>query len=77
MSAKIVSPTSCEVRAVIQFLGVKGSSAAQAYRKLRLVYGPTVMSEEKVIQLCRDFKNGRINVHDEERSGRPTRWIMV
>jgi transposase len=31
------------------------------------------MSEKKVRQWCRDFKNGRINVHDEERSGKPSR----
>ena len=29
------------------------------------------MSEEKVRQWCRSFKDGRTNVHDEERSGRP------
>jgi hypothetical protein len=31
------------------------------------------MSEGKVRQRCRDFKNERTNVHDEERSGRPSR----
>jgi hypothetical protein len=31
------------------------------------------MSEEKVRQWCYDFKNGRTNVRDEERSGRPSR----
>jgi len=71
MAAKIVAPASCEVRAVIRFLCAKGSSAAQIHRELCLVYGPTVMSEGKVRQWCRDFKNGRTNVHDGERSGRP------
>jgi len=30
------------------------------------------MSEGGVRQWCIMFKNGRTNVHDEERSGRPT-----
>lgn len=33
------------------------------------------MSEGKVRQWCRDFKNGQTNVHDEDRSGRPSRKI--
>jgi hypothetical protein len=30
------------------------------------------MSEGTVRQLCRMFKDGRTNVHDKERSGRPS-----
>jgi transposase len=30
------------------------------------------MSEGTVSQWCRMFKDGRTNVHDEERSGRPS-----
>lgn len=72
MAAKIVDPANCEVRSVIRFLCAKGSSAAEIHRELCLVYGPTVMSEGKVRQWCRNFKNGRTNVHDEKRSGRPS-----
>jgi hypothetical protein len=35
-------------------------------------YGQNVMSEETVRQWSRMFKDGRTNVHDEERSGRPS-----
>ncbi|XP_025412441.1 protein GVQW3-like [Sipha flava] len=73
MSAIIVAPASCEVRAVIRFLCAKGSSASEIQRELCLVYGPTVMSEGKIRQWYRDFKNERTNVLDEERSGRPSR----
>jgi hypothetical protein len=31
------------------------------------------MSEGKVTQWCRDFKNGQTNVHNEERNGRSSR----
>jgi hypothetical protein len=47
-------------------------------RQLRLiippaaVYGQNVLIEGTVRQWCRMFKDGRTNVHDEERSGRPS-----
>jgi hypothetical protein len=36
------------------------------------VYSQNVMSEGTVRQWCRMFKDGRTNVHDEERSGQPS-----
>jgi hypothetical protein len=36
------------------------------------VYSQNVMSEGTVRQWCRMFKDGRKNVHDEERCGRPS-----
>jgi hypothetical protein len=36
------------------------------------MYGQNVMREETVRQWCRMFKDGRTDVHDEERSGRPS-----
>ena len=72
MASKISDPASCEVRAVIRFLNAKGINAAQIHRELIEVYGPGVMGEGKVRQWCREFKSGRTNVHDEERSGRPS-----
>lgn len=62
MAAIIVAPASCKVCAVIRFLYVKRSSAAEIHQELCLVYGHTVMSEGKVRQCCRDFKNGPTNV---------------
>jgi len=41
MSATIVNPAICEVRAVIRFLGANGSSAAQIHKDLCFVFGPT------------------------------------
>lgn len=66
----IVSPTSCEVRAVIRCLYAKGFSAAETHRELCLLYGPTVVHEGKFRQWGRFFENGRDTVHDEEQSGR-------
>ena len=71
MCAAINNPASCEVHAVIRFLLARNNNAAEIHRQLCEVYGPNVMSESKVRQWCRLFKEGRTNVHDE-RSGRPS-----
>lgn len=58
MCAAIENPASCELRTVIRFLFAK--------------YGNNAISESSVRKWCIRFKNGRVNVHDEEKSGRPS-----
>jgi hypothetical protein len=62
----------CEIRAVIPFLHVKNLNAAEIHRELCAVYGQNVMSDVTVKQWCRMFKDGRTNVHGEERSVGPS-----
>jgi transposase len=71
MCSAIDNPASCETCTVI-FLHTKNMSAAEICRELRAVYGQNVMSEGTVRQWCGMFKDGRTNVHDEERSGQPS-----
>jgi hypothetical protein len=71
MCPAIDIPASCEIHAaVIRFFHAKNISSAEIYRESCAVYGHNVISEGNVRQ-CRMFKNGRKNIHDEERSGRP------
>lgn len=72
MCAAIENPATCEVRSVIRFLLAKNHKPIEIYRQLCDVYGKGIMSESRVRQWCIDFKNGRTNVHDEDRSGRPS-----
>lgn len=72
MPPPIVSPADCEVRSVIRFLSAKGVKAVDIYREISAVYGENIMSEGMVRKWVRAFKDGRSNVHDEERSGRPS-----
>ncbi|GBN74832.1 hypothetical protein AVEN_137482-1 [Araneus ventricosus] len=72
MCAAIENPAKCEVRRVIRFLWAKKLSAADIHRELCAVYGPNIMSEGSVRQWVRFFKDGRTNIHDESRSGRPS-----
>lgn len=68
----IESPAVCEMRSVIRFLTARNMSAADIHRQLCEVYGVKAMSEGKVRKWVREFKDGRENVHDEDRSGRPS-----
>jgi hypothetical protein len=70
MCPAIHNPANCEIRAVIHFLYGKIMRAAEIHRELCAVYGQNVMSEGTVRHWCRMFKDGRTNVHNEERSGR-------
>ncbi|KAL4104946.1 hypothetical protein QTP88_020222 [Uroleucon formosanum] len=72
MCAAIENPASCEDRSVIRFLLAKNLKPIDIYRQLREMYGDYVMNESSVRKWCIQFKNGRTNVHDEEKSGRPS-----
>ena len=72
MCAAIENPASCKVRSVIRFLLVENHKPIEIHRQLCKMYGNEVMSEGRVRQWCIVFKNGRTNIHDGERSGRPT-----
>lgn len=61
----------CEVRSVIRFLNAKKVRPIEIYRQINEVYGD-VMNEASVRKWCIMFNGGRTNVHDEERSGRPS-----
>ncbi|GBM89515.1 hypothetical protein AVEN_15320-1 [Araneus ventricosus] len=45
---------------------------AEIHQVVIEVYGENIMSEGMVRKWVRASKNGRTNVHDEERSGRPS-----
>jgi transposase len=72
MNANIENPATCEVRSVIRFLNAKNVRPAEIHRQIVEVYGEGVMNEGNVRKWCRLFIEGRTNVHDEERSGRPS-----
>jgi hypothetical protein len=76
MSKKIKNPAECEVRALIRFLNAQNVRPIEIYRQLIAVCGEGVMNESNVRRWCRMFNEGRTNVHDEERSGRPSLMII-
>jgi len=71
MAALIQSPAKCEVHSVIRFLNAKGERPVETHKQIVAVYC-NVMNEQNVTKWCREFSEGRTDVHDEQGSGRPS-----
>jgi len=69
MAAPIQNPAKCEVRSVIRFLNAKRERPAEIHKQIIAVYG-NVMNRQNVTKWCREFSEGRTDIHDEQRSGR-------
>ncbi|GBL92817.1 hypothetical protein AVEN_4527-1 [Araneus ventricosus] len=72
MFKTIADPVDCEVHSVIRFLNAKKVKPAEIHRQLVEIYGENVMTDGMVRKWVRQFNDGRTNVHDEVRSGRPS-----
>ncbi|GBN32786.1 hypothetical protein AVEN_90341-1 [Araneus ventricosus] len=72
MFKTIADPADCEVRSVIRCLNAKNVKPAEIHRQLVEIYGENVMTDGMVRNWVRQFNDGRTNVHDEARSGRPS-----
>ena len=72
MNAPISNPTDCEVRGVIRFLQVENVRPCEIHRRLVAAYAEHVMNAASVRKWYTVFRNGRTDVHDAERSGRPS-----
>ena len=71
MAAPIQSPAKCEVRSVIRFLNAKGERPAEIHKQIVAIY-VNVMNRQNVTKWCREFSAGGTDVHDKQRSGRPS-----
>ncbi|GBN57670.1 hypothetical protein AVEN_132933-1 [Araneus ventricosus] len=72
MFKTIADPADCEVRSVIRFLNANNVKQAEILRQLVEIYGENVITDGIVRKWVRQFNDGRTNVHDEARSGRPS-----
>ena len=48
----------------------KSERPAEIHKQIIAVYG-NVMNQQNVMKWCREFSEGRTDVHDEQRSARP------
>src|SRR5215469_9962993 len=71
MAALIQSPARCKVCPVIRSLIAKGERPAEIHKQIVAVYGD-IMNWQNVTKWCREFSEGRTDVLDEQRSGRPS-----
>ncbi|GBN64901.1 hypothetical protein AVEN_266694-1 [Araneus ventricosus] len=72
MFKTISDPADCEVRSVMRFLNAKKVKPAEIHRQLVEIYGENIITGGMVRKWVGQFNDGRTNVHDEERSGRPS-----
>ena len=70
-AAPIQNPAKCLVRSVIRFFNTKCECPGEIHKQIIAVYG-NIMNPQNVTKLCREFSEGRTDVHDEQRSGRPS-----
>jgi hypothetical protein len=71
MAAPIQIPAKSEVRSVIRFPNAKCGRPAEIHKQIVAVCGK-VMNRQNVMKWCRELSEGRNDVHDEQRSGRPS-----
>jgi hypothetical protein len=68
IAALIQRPAKCEVRSIIRFLNTKGERPAEIHKQIGAVYG-NVTTQQNVTECCREFSEGRTDLHCEQRSG--------
>lgn len=71
MSAYVQPSSDLEVRSVIRFLYLEKNAPIQIHHRLQAVYGPNCISVQHVRKWCRYYKEGREDLSDRVRSGRP------
>ncbi len=60
-----------EQRANLKFLVKSGCGVAEAWRRLRAVFGDSTMSQTQVRVWAKRFREGENNINDRPRPGRP------
>jgi len=72
MFKAIEGAADCEIRSVIRFLNARNVLPTEIHHQICQVYGDNAMSGGMVRKWVRMFNEGRENLHDEARSGRPS-----
>jgi len=72
MFKTIEEAADCEIRSVIRFLNARSVLPSEIHHQISQVYGDNAMSDGMFRKWVRMFNEGRENVHDEARSGRPS-----
>jgi len=72
MFKTIEGAADCEIRSVIRFLNARNVLPSEIHHQICQVYGDNAMCDGMVRKMVWLFNDGRENVHDEARSGRPS-----
>ena len=77
MATPLSTCTVEEQRSVIRFLLSEGVKPFEIYRRMKVQYGDSCLSQGRVYEWVERFQNGRQNVSDEHRSGRPVNMAKL
>ena len=72
MFKTIEGSADCEIWSVIHFLNSRNVLPSEIHHQICQVYGDNAMSDGMVRKWVRMFNEGRENMHNEARSGRPS-----
>jgi len=72
MFKRIEVAADCKIRPVIRFLNARNVLPSEIHHQICQVYGDNALSDGMVKKWVRMLNEGRENVHDEARSGRPS-----
>jgi len=71
MATPLSTCTVEEQRSIIRFLWSKSVKPSEIYRRMKIQYGDSYLSQGRVYEWVERFQNGRQNVSHEHWSGRP------
>lgn len=71
LAASIKNPAKREIHSVICFLHAKEKRPEEINKEVVCVYR-NIMNRQNITKCCCAFSRGRINVHEETRTGRPS-----
>jgi len=72
MFKTIEGAANCEIQTVIRFLNARNVLPSEIHHQIYQVYGDNAMSDGMVRKWVQMFDEGRVNMHDEAQSGRPS-----
>jgi transposase len=76
MAAPLSNCTIEEQQTVVHFPWAEGVKSVEIHRQMLAQYGAHTMHQRKMYEWIERFKEGRISVTDESRSGRPATSCM-
>jgi transposase len=72
MAAPLSDCTIEEQRAIVRFSWAEVVKSSEIHRRILAQYGARTMHQRKIYEWIEGFKEGRSNVTDESRPGRPS-----
>ncbi|XKL67149.1 hypothetical protein PGB90_010569 [Kerria lacca] len=72
MCALVEPASKCKQRVVLRFLLLEKQTPAAIAKRLKAIYGDKALFRVHVWKWCKRFQEGKTNLHDENRSGRPS-----